>query len=75
VFVAQGAKATVERVLLEGAEVGLQLTGRVTATDVVLRDDSFGVDAVDGVMTLERATFEGNTSNQAGEAQPTPSAQ
>jgi hypothetical protein len=72
VFVGPDVSATLTTVLLEGAGVGLQVRGEAVASDVVCRDNAFGVDATDGDLVTHRVSLDGNTADRADEAQVAP---
>lgn len=73
VYVNSGASATLTRVLIEEAEgVGLQVGGTGTASDVLVRNNGIGIDAVTGTLSRTRVSAEGNGDNEAAEAQTTP---
>ncbi len=63
-FVGRRATATLDRLLLEDAGVGLQVMGQGEASNVVLRRDEVGVDAGDG-FDLGPVTFVGTDEDHA----------
>ncbi len=70
-----GDTATLERVLVEGAVgVGVHVQGTGILTDVVIRDNGVGIDAVNGTVEETRVTLEGNGVDEADEATTTPKA-
>lgn len=70
-----GDTATLERVLVEGAVgVGVHLQGTGVLTDVVIRDNGVGIDAVNGTVEKTRVTLEGNGVDEADAATTTPNA-
>lgn len=72
VLVSSDARARLSGVLVEGAEVGLQVRGRAAVADVVSRDNTVGLDAVGGDLAAERLLLESNGTDEATEAQVVP---
>jgi hypothetical protein len=73
VFIGAGAEASLDGVLIEDTTVGLQVVGAATLRDGVLRTNTFGIEDVQGDLTIQSVSFDNNGEDRATEAQPAPS--
>lgn len=71
-FLGASADGQLDRVVLEGCGVGLQVRGEALASELVLRRNDVGVDAVPGSLDAEHVLFDRNGVDEATTAGPLP---